>query len=103
MNIWGYLMTISLWLFFVSFLVGYPVSYFIIGPRLLKKNNLRGVKQTVFWFGNALNIEHDLNSLALKTNDLQVLQLIKLIKYSKFSIIMNLILFIIFAVLNISA
>lgn len=43
-----------------AFVVGYVVCYFIVGPILLRKHNVRTIG---LWVGGVLYVEHELKKL----------------------------------------
>ena len=79
--------------------MGYILPYFIVGPLLMKKHNKRSLKESYLYFGNCLQIEHDLCQLILETNDILAITSLKAIKVSKLIILFCIPLFILFAIL----
>ncbi len=100
MNLYGYLMILSLILLGSSFFIGYPFCYFVVSPMLFKKYGKQSVWES---FLNFYNIEKELKELAACVNDQAVFRTIKVISICKYSIIINLILFIVFSALNVNS
>jgi hypothetical protein len=73
MNSFGYLTFISLILFFVFVLVGYPVCYFVITPILMNKHGKRSYRESYLWITNCLYAEDDLGKLYRETGDATVM------------------------------
>ena len=92
-------MGVLLYLWLLSFFIGYIVCYFVITPLLLKKHGKRGFFQALIW--ESLQSENHLKDLASETGDKAVVITLRVARYSKITIVFSLLLFVLFAILNV--
>jgi hypothetical protein len=99
MNILSYLTILSLLLFFLSFVIGYVICYFIVTPVLMRKHGKRTYRESYFWITNCLYAEDDLRKLFYENKDLTAQKTIKIIKICKYTLVIGFLLFIFFSFL----
>ncbi len=98
-NILSLLGVLTALMWFLSVFVGFFLTYLMIGPWLLNKHDHRSFRESYIGL-NAIFIESELITLALKNDDPSIYRTRKLISFSKYSVVINLVLCIIFFALS---
>lgn len=98
----SHILSLTCFLVFIgAVVVGYGFCYFVSGPRILKRHNIRKVEENFIWIGSFFNLENELKQLAESTNDKQALRILKTIKASKILSMLSFVIFLLFFVASI--
>lgn len=98
-NVLSLLGTIASIILFLSFFVGFFLSYLMIGPWIFKKHGHKSFCESYIGL-NVIFTESELKDLAGKVDDPSIVRTRKLISFSKYTIVISLILTILFFVLS---
>ncbi len=81
----------SVGLIFVSIAIGYPICHGVVGPVILAKRERRRFLENYRYFGNIVQMEHDLMGLA-ESGDRAAITVLRVIAACKWTIVANLVL-----------